>query len=752
MNKVSLFAGAILLLVGCSDVPDVTQPSLVGHAKAPAALIDGADGGNPHFFFLPPIAERRSYDGALDKSLSPVVEICEWEADGCVLPLVSRLNAKLEGEHYGANWHTKGLALDVNRAYRLRVLVAGTELGSAELDVIRNGSEKIANHAVPVVAGSTLPVKFRIEQGAVWVIGAAGGSISAVGGQVQLEIPAGAVSSDVGITLQPTDVAPPSGGFVVAGAIYEIGPHGLIFDEPVRLTIAYDEANLPPDREEHELKLLHNVDGKWEVASGSSVDPEANTVSGLVTSFSPFASGGGAVITFSGTGRARIDGTMGTFEWANADCRNYSAKLPGGGTTPATLCVMNDATNLSMAIKVTQQTDPFPSAFFSFDNLDDGPSEGDDIITAGMGVFVDMFAKSDPLCAPAYCAERDVDYGGSSDGKAMLKVASGVTTFEMRHPLKSGDTGHDFSLKAGDIAGFLSGVFLHGSSSTADSDFPTPPDHGHIKVAAPLPATTTSLSTNATVALVGAPLQLTATVSPAPVVSPSSVVEFFDGETSLGTATTNASGVATLSVSSLGLSIHSLEAAFHGTKTLAASSSPIVTQHMIQKFDDLASFNAALGGAAKQTENFQSYTHGTPISSIFGGALILASSFARLEVWAPFGAANKVLFGHETPNSMRLAGNGRYYFQFNAVRNAFAFDITAQDPQSSPAEVTVVLTPTISKTFLESNSGSELTPNFFGVICTRPITGGGILEGIETGKTVNEEIALDNFVIASVPF
>ncbi|MEX2153662.1 MAG: hypothetical protein WD825_10010 [Gemmatimonadaceae bacterium] len=490
--KPLVFAGALLVFAGCQDIPDVTRPAALGN-ESRAALLDGAHGGNAGFFFLPPIASHTRPPGALDATLAPVVEVCEWTANACVLPLVSRLNARLEGEHYGVNWHTSGLALNPVRTYRLRVLVAGTELGSAEIDVLRNGRERKGagvNGAIPLVAGQTLPVKFRIEQGAVWVIGAAGGSISAADGQVQLSIPAGALASDVGITVQPTNVAPPAGGFLVAGAIYEFGPHGVTFGSPVRVTIAYDDANLPADREEHELKLLHFTGGAWEAAAGIAVDVQSNTITGSVTTFSPIAPGGGSIVTLKGSGTATVDGILGAAEWANAGCSTFQANAPGGGTTPATLCVMNDGTKLYVSVKYPHSSvSGDHSMTVDFDNLDDGLTPGDDEINAGgtviggvpIGGFGDFFYRCPASSCPnpgSLLPESDEAHGGTIDGTGKFTNVNGTSVIEMEHPLNSGDIAHDYSLAPGAVVGFGVVLRIEGVST----QFPGPMDHGHVVI------------------------------------------------------------------------------------------------------------------------------------------------------------------------------------------------------------------------------------------------------------------------------
>jgi hypothetical protein len=150
--------------------------------SAPLAQIVDAvhESGNQHFYWLPPLVRQPTVSGVFDPSLSPVVEICEWTSVDCVLPLVvrfttsgqgsERVRVDTEDEHYIVNWHTKRFALNPAKIYRIRVLVDDLELGHAEVDVVGSGRELRdvdQDQYVPLLNGRTLPIKFRIEAGAI---------------------------------------------------------------------------------------------------------------------------------------------------------------------------------------------------------------------------------------------------------------------------------------------------------------------------------------------------------------------------------------------------------------------------------------------------------------------------------------------------------------------------------------------------------------------------------------------------------
>ena len=259
------------------------------------------------------------------------------------------------------------------------------------------------------------------------------------------------------------------------------------------------------------------------------------------------------------------------------------------------------------------------------------------------------------------------------------------------------------------------------------------------------PTTTgTSLTSSSSLAIVGAPLTLTATVSPAPPTNQEPAVEFFDGTTSIGTGYVNSDGIAEFITSSLSLVQHSLTAQFLGTSTHGASTSSTLVQNMVQRYTDLSSFNAVIGGT-ELAEDFNSLDVGTPISSIIDGVLNVTSPFASLEVWTDFS-----LFGID--ESTRLNGEGRYDLMFVATSmNALAFDVVAKDPLTGPAKAVVTAGGGSAEFSVQNISESESDPVFLGFIASTPFTSAALIEGPERGgSTTNEEVSLDNFLVDAV--
>ena len=296
LNQLRVVTAAALIVAACSEGPirpDVADPSF--------DIVDAVhNSGNEHFFWLPPIVGSPvSFNGAFDGTQSPVVRICDL-AD-CAANLIAEYTSTTGpgsetvrvvpiDEHYIVNWHTDEFAITPGPTYRIRVLVAGTELGLTDVQLGATGKEVkniTTNEIIGLKDGRTLAIKFRIEDGAVFVVGSSGGTITAIGSDVTLVLASGALTEDAGITVEPDVTHPPAEG-TIDGAGFEFGPDGLVFAAPVTLTIAYDEVNIPAGFPETGLTLatqLHDEGDLWEEIL-STVDVAANTVTGTIAGFS----------------------------------------------------------------------------------------------------------------------------------------------------------------------------------------------------------------------------------------------------------------------------------------------------------------------------------------------------------------------------------------------------------------------------------------------------------------------------------
>ncbi len=83
---------------------------------------------------------------------------------------------------------------------------------------------------------------------------------------------------------------PPEGAIII-GTVYDIGPDGATFDPPIFLTFTYKEHMIPPGIAEGDLAIAwgDNEAGEWVALEFWIVNPETNTITGLVRHFTPFA-------------------------------------------------------------------------------------------------------------------------------------------------------------------------------------------------------------------------------------------------------------------------------------------------------------------------------------------------------------------------------------------------------------------------------------------------------------------------------
>lgn len=216
-----LLAFSLLAIAfGCQDQKLPTGPTGLSAPTDPSEIIsDGAHGGNPDFFFLPPMVplplrnpnfELGKFNNTLKPSLT--IEICELKsqnlnpqgrptnATGCVgtdrfevgsggtplktfapgsvklvnLPLRENgwwnlFNLPPDGFYY-VLWDTRQSNLNVNKYYRIKVFINGSRvpLGIADVDPMANLFQwkyTLTGEVVQLIDDVLLPIPFRVEKG-----------------------------------------------------------------------------------------------------------------------------------------------------------------------------------------------------------------------------------------------------------------------------------------------------------------------------------------------------------------------------------------------------------------------------------------------------------------------------------------------------------------------------------------------------------------------------------------------------------
>ncbi|MFN8668787.1 MAG: peptidoglycan DD-metalloendopeptidase family protein [Gemmatimonadaceae bacterium] len=203
--------------------------------------MDASRGGSPGFYFRPPIAPVTDYPGKFDRNVRPTVVVCEWLNGACVGNPVAAFSVdssaqsgrriQVDASSYSAVWKTSREAAMLGKVYRVQVWARDFILGHADILIVRTRREAEqlpSTQFVPLELGAALPIRFRIEQGA---IPRATAEIGSLGGQIRLpgiatlDVPPGAFPTPTTVTLQAT-----SSGVVTAmysgvtTAVFEAGP------------------------------------------------------------------------------------------------------------------------------------------------------------------------------------------------------------------------------------------------------------------------------------------------------------------------------------------------------------------------------------------------------------------------------------------------------------------------------------------------------------------------------------------------
>ena len=326
-TRLSFALAGTLLLAGCLDQPASPRPLRLDARAAQVISDAGHSAGNQHFFFLPPLVSSAAFSGEFDRDAAPTVRICEW-AGSCIRTLVEFATVEIEEsealddkgikvkrESYVAKWKTRDYALSSTATYRISVLVAGTELGFADVDVVpsQGAARNVnTNEYIPLVEDQTLRIPFRIEKGAVFKVGAAGGTLSTADGNASLVVPPGMFSGEVGLTIQPAPLAPETyaAASLIPGTAYDLGPSGPLPPPGLTAVLRYDPANLG-GADPASLVILTLVGDKWAQIPNSVVDQGAHTVSAPLTHFSVYVVGTATVATIDPRGLVVVTGTTG---------------------------------------------------------------------------------------------------------------------------------------------------------------------------------------------------------------------------------------------------------------------------------------------------------------------------------------------------------------------------------------------------------------------------------------------------------
>jgi hypothetical protein len=293
MRRFVAFSSLLLISVTACDRSAPTDTMQVQTINA--TRLDGATGGNPHFFFLPPAVPNPTFSGVFNPNISPTVEVCTTtgqDAFGhCTSLLVKfdrsqqlsgqTLDVSLTGGHYVVSWRAKDYAVAENTPFRVVVLVGDIQLGYFDMVKIAN-SYKNADTNEVISRNGTVPIKFRIENGALCgtstecfegLVGPAGGTFTINRNDgtkpAGTEFPAGALDDTVTLVITrvtsgeclPTDAPQYQGCYR-----FTTEPHVDNFNLPATVGVCMLDLAGVPYFNDQQLRLW-----KWSEVAGEAI-------------------------------------------------------------------------------------------------------------------------------------------------------------------------------------------------------------------------------------------------------------------------------------------------------------------------------------------------------------------------------------------------------------------------------------------------------------------------------------------------
>lgn len=123
------------------------------------------------------------------------------------------------------------------------------------------------------------------------MISSDGGSVTDPDSAITLEIPEGAASEDMIVSVEKAASGDGNGDGVISGTDHHIFPDSTQFSEPVSLTIRYDPGRISSDEEEDRITVYRLDSGIREEITTSSVDTANDLVTARIDHFSRYAAG-----------------------------------------------------------------------------------------------------------------------------------------------------------------------------------------------------------------------------------------------------------------------------------------------------------------------------------------------------------------------------------------------------------------------------------------------------------------------------
>lgn len=120
------------------------------------------------------------------------------------------------------------------------------------------------------------------------VIGPEGGVATSADGHCAVQIPSGALTASITLTIAPAFDSIPHER-LIEGTTYACDPEALVFNETATITISYAQAEIGLGLDESAFTIARATPAGWTSIAESVADPDTRTVSAPIDGFSVFA-------------------------------------------------------------------------------------------------------------------------------------------------------------------------------------------------------------------------------------------------------------------------------------------------------------------------------------------------------------------------------------------------------------------------------------------------------------------------------
>jgi len=205
----------------------------------------------------------------------PVATVNVTAPAGQIVPGQTKQLAVVLRDAAGAELTGRTVTFSTSSEAIARVSTTGlvTAVGTGRATITATSETKSGSVAIDVVDGT--------------LVGPAGGTVTALGGELELVIPPGALATETAITVEAGGTLPPDPS-AVRGSRVVLGPSGTTFAVPAQLRIPFDPSLGPSGVAEADFRL-HRVQGSGLQSLGGAVDAGADRVSAEVSQLGTFA-------------------------------------------------------------------------------------------------------------------------------------------------------------------------------------------------------------------------------------------------------------------------------------------------------------------------------------------------------------------------------------------------------------------------------------------------------------------------------